>query len=65
MRTGGMDPSRGKRKNRTLPRGRSSRPVQKTDDIFLPAVREKAAPKNLDSKGKQFYTYNILKSCTK
>jgi len=54
MRTGGMDPSRGKRKNKTLPRGRSSRPVQKPDDSFLPAVREKAAPKNLDSKGKQF-----------
>ncbi|GFG39058.1 hypothetical protein Cfor_02589 [Coptotermes formosanus] len=55
MRTGGMDPSRGKRKSKTLLRGRSSRPVQKSDDGSLPTVREKAAHKNLENKGEQLY----------
>jgi hypothetical protein len=48
-----MDPSRGKRKSKTLLRGRSSRPVQKSDDGSLPTVREKAAHKNLENKGEQ------------
>jgi hypothetical protein len=50
MRTGGMDPSRGKRKSRTSQRSKPSRPVQKPDDNTLQAAREKAAASYLESK---------------
>jgi hypothetical protein len=42
-----MDPSRGKRKNKPAQRGRS---VQKPDDNFLQATKEKALPKSQESK---------------
>jgi hypothetical protein len=45
-----MDPSRGKRKNKTTQRSRSIRPVQKSGDNSLQAAKEKAPPKSQESK---------------
>ncbi|XP_069705453.1 Golgi-specific brefeldin A-resistance guanine nucleotide exchange factor 1 isoform X3 [Periplaneta americana] len=50
MRTGGMDPSRGKRKSRNSQRAKASRPVQKPDDNSVQTMREKAASNHLENK---------------
>jgi hypothetical protein len=50
MRTGALDPSRGKRKSKTGQRGRPVQSVRKPGDNSPRAAKEKAPPKSQESK---------------